>query len=83
MPPTPGCGPWVPRFLLPAGGGRTRSRLGRRSRRRGAARFFYAWPVLFDPGGDRLVVAFDRAPRRTLSAPPQPLTQHGHVCVWL
>ena len=58
-------------------GGRPRSRLGRRSRRRGAVRFFYARPILFDPGGDRLVVAFDRAPRRTLPAPPQPLTQNG------
>jgi hypothetical protein len=36
---------------------------------------FYPRPVLFDPGGDRLVVALDRAPRRALSAPAQPLAQ--------
>jgi hypothetical protein len=49
----------------------------RKSRRPhlGAWRFFDPGPLMLDPAGDLLLVAFDRAPLRTLQRPAQPVAQ--------
>ncbi|MGF6889614.1 hypothetical protein ABIA39_009065 [Nocardia sp. GAS34] len=54
--------------------GRICFRLGSRSTRLGAERFFYARPLVLAPR-DRFVVALDRPPRWTLPTPAQPLSQ--------
>src|ERR1019366_7475316 len=69
-------GPWGPRWPSPRGGGRTRSRLGRRSTPSCAWHFFYARPILCDPGGDGLVVALERTSCWPLAGPAEPLAQY-------